>query len=57
MESRPAEITEDDHEKGMDMQGLSWGIGDIPVKEDFREKRYNILPLQGLTIESKIMDH
>lgn len=40
MESRPLEITEDDHDKGMDLQGLSWGIGDIPVKEDFREKRF-----------------
>lgn len=39
MDRRPVEITEDDHDKGMDIQGLSWGIGDIPVKEDFREKR------------------
>ena len=23
------------------MQGLRWGIDDIPMREDFREKRYN----------------
>lgn len=42
MESRPTEITEEDADTGEDIQGLSWGIGDIPVKEDFREKRYYI---------------
>jgi hypothetical protein len=40
MESRPSEVKERDYDKGMDIQGLSWGIGDIPVKEDFREKRF-----------------
>lgn len=39
MESRPTEITEEDSDNGMDIQGLRWGIGDIPVEEDFREKR------------------
>lgn len=42
MESRPTEITEEDFDREDDIQGLSWGIGDIPVKEDFREKRYYI---------------
>ena len=54
MESRPVEITEDDHDKGMDIQGLSWGIGDIPAKEDFREKRY-IISLRRLI--SRVLDY
>jgi hypothetical protein len=40
MENRPNEITEEDYDDKMDMQGLRWGRGDIPAKEDFREKRY-----------------
>lgn len=39
MESRPAEITEEDFDKGTDIQGLRWGVDDIPTKEDFRERR------------------
>lgn len=42
MDSRPDEVTEHDHEKGMDVQGIVWGIGNIPAKEDFRESRYII---------------
>ena len=47
MERRPLDITEEDYDEGVDMQGLRWGIGDIPIKEDFREKRYHnhIFPL------------
>ena len=41
MDNRPSEITEEAYDQGMDIQGLRWGIGDIPIKEDFREKRYN----------------
>lgn len=37
------------------MQGLRWGVGDIPVKEDFREKRY-LSALTPLIVGSKIMD-
>src|SRR5438552_59218 len=40
MESRPSEVTELEHEQGADIQGLRWGVGDIPQKDDFREKRY-----------------
>jgi hypothetical protein len=39
MDTRPIEITEQDHDNGIDMQGLRWGVGAIPAKEDFREKR------------------
>jgi hypothetical protein len=55
MESRPVEITEEENDQGMDLQGLRWGIGDIPVKEDFREKRY-ASHYSPLIAESKIMD-
>ena len=40
MASRPTEITEEDFDGGTDIQGLPWGVWDIPIKEDFREKRY-----------------
>jgi hypothetical protein len=40
MESRPTEVTELAYEQGADIQGLRWGVGDIPKKDDFREKRY-----------------
>jgi hypothetical protein len=39
MDSRPDEVTEHDPDKGMDVQGIVWGIGNIPAKEDFRESR------------------
>ncbi len=54
MDSRPAEVTEDDYDLGMDIQGLCWGVGDIPSKADFREKRY-IMFLQRLI--SRIKDY
>jgi hypothetical protein len=41
LDSRPLEITEEECNDGVDIQGLRWGIGDVPSKEDFREKRYN----------------
>jgi len=44
MASRPTEITEEDFDGGTDIQGLPWGVWDIPVKEDFREKRYPLHP-------------
>jgi len=52
MDSRPAEVTEDDYDLGMDIQGLCWGVGDIPSKADFREKRY-IIFLQRLICRIK----
>ena len=39
MESRPGEVTEEEYDQGADIQGLRWGVGDIPVKDDFRDKR------------------
>jgi hypothetical protein len=41
MDNRPDEVNEEDFDQGNDIQGLRWGIGDIPVKDDFREKRYH----------------
>lgn len=41
MESRPDEITHEDYECGLDIQGIAWGEGGIPPKDDFREKRHN----------------
>ena len=40
MNNRPVEVTEETFAKGEDIQGLKWGIGDIPAKEDFRERRF-----------------
>ena len=30
---------EEDFDNGVDMQGLAWGEGGLPPKDDFREKR------------------
>ena len=52
MESRPSELTEEQYDNGIDIQGLSWGVDEVPEKEDFREKRYSHLP-SSLTISVK----
>src|SRR5271156_4910917 len=39
METRPNEVTEEQFDQGQDIQGLQWGLPDIPDKKDFREKR------------------
>ena len=43
IDSRPSEITEEDYDLGSDIQGLRWGIGEIPIKEDFRDKRFDFV--------------
>jgi len=39
MLTRPTEVTEEEFDDGQDIQGLKWGLPDIPDKKDFREKR------------------